>query len=88
MALDTSKVKLPVSVVNEMVAKASDVSTIVALSPAVPQLFSDSQHMLFMPSAEGEVVAEVKGSLVRIQSTRPARIRGRRLCGPYLYFMS
>lgn len=88
MALDTSKVKLPVSVVNEMVAKASDVTTVAALSPAVPQLSSDSPHMLFMPSAEGGVVAEVKGSLVRIQSTRPARIRGRRLCGPYLYFMS
>ncbi len=58
MALDTSKVKLPASVVNEMVAKASDVSTIAALSPAVPQLFADSQHMLFMPSAEAEVVAE------------------------------
>ena len=64
MALDTGKVKLPVSIVNEMVAKASDVSTIGALSPAVPQLFSDSQHMLFMPSAEAEVVAEgaAKGS--------------------------
>lgn len=58
MALDTSKIKLPASVVASMVAKAKDTSVVAALSTPIPQIFTDSKHMLFTDSAEAEVVAE------------------------------
>lgn len=58
MALDTSKIKLPASVVASMVAKAKDTSVVAALSTPIPQIFADSKHMLFTDSAEAEVVAE------------------------------
>lgn len=57
-ALGTSKIKLPMSVVTELINKAKDVSTIAALSTAQPVKFSDQTHLIFTPSAEAEVVAE------------------------------
>lgn len=58
MALDTSKIKLPASVVASMVNKAKDTSVVAALSTPIPQIFADSKHMVFTDSAEAEVVAE------------------------------
>ena len=58
MALDTSKIKLPSSVVTEMVSKAKDVSTVAALSTPTPQLFSNADYMLFNGKSEAEVVEE------------------------------
>ncbi len=58
MALDTSKVKLPLSVVTELINKAKDTSTIAALSPAQAVKFADQNHLVFTPSSEAEVVAE------------------------------
>lgn len=64
MALTTSKVKLPLSVVTKMVNKAKDNSTIATLSAASPVSFADQTHMIFNPASEAEVVAEgaAKGS--------------------------
>lgn len=58
MALDTTKIKLPRSVVLEMSRKAKDVSTIAALSTPIPQIFADADHMVFTGKSEAEVVAE------------------------------
>lgn len=58
MALDTTKIKLPHSVVVEMSAKVKDKSTIAALSTPIPQIFADKDHMVFTGAAEAEVVAE------------------------------
>lgn len=58
MALDTSKVKLPRSVVTHLINKAKDTSTIAALSPSEPQKFADVDHMIFNPTSEAEVVEE------------------------------
>lgn len=58
MALGTSKVKLPMSVVATIIDKAKDTSTIAALSAARPVKFTDQTHMIFTPSSEAEVVAE------------------------------
>lgn len=82
MALDTSKIKLPHQVVTEILNKAKNSSTIAALSPSMPQTFTDVDHLIFSPSAEAEVVAEgatkgsyeqafkpVEGKRVKIQTT-------------------
>ena len=58
MTMDTTKIKLPVSVATEITKKAKDTSTIAALSPAEPQLFLDKDYMVFNGSSEAEVVAE------------------------------
>lgn len=58
MALDTTKVKLPASVVTEISGKVKDTSTIAALSPAQPKIFNDENYMVFNSTSEGEVVAE------------------------------
>lgn len=58
LSVNGGKVKLPHSVVTEYVNKASDTSTIATLSPSTPQSFSDVDHMIFVPSAEAEVVEE------------------------------
>lgn len=58
MALDTSKVTLPRSVATEITKKAKDTSTIAALSPSTPQLFLNSDFMVFNGNSEAEVVAE------------------------------
>lgn len=63
MAMDTSKIKLPVSIATEIINKAKDTSTVAALSPSSPQLFTNSEYLLFNGDAEAEVVGEgeVKG---------------------------
>ena len=58
MALDTTKIQLPKSVVTQLIGKVQDTSTIAALSPAQPQIFADETTMVFNPTAEAEVVAE------------------------------
>jgi HK97 family phage major capsid protein len=64
MALQTSEITLPRSVVSETVNKVKGVSTIAQLSPSTPQLFTDQTHLIFNPTSEAEVVAEgaAKGS--------------------------
>lgn len=58
MALDTTKIQLPKSVVTRLAGKVQDTSVIAALSPAQPQIFADDTTMIFNPTAEAEVVAE------------------------------
>lgn len=81
-SLNTSKIKLPSSVTAAIISGAKDNSTIAALSPATPQTFVNTEHIVFHPSAEAEVVAEgaqkaaydqtmaaVTGKLVKVQTT-------------------
>lgn len=58
MALTTAKIKLPTDVAVGIVNKASDTSTIAALSPSTPMLFRNQDYMVFNPTAEAEVVEE------------------------------
>lgn len=58
MALTTAKITLPKDVAVGIVNKASDTSTIAALSPSTPMLFRDQEYMVFNPTAEAEVVEE------------------------------
>lgn len=58
MALTTAKITLPTDVAIGIVNKASDTSTIAALSPSTPMLFRDQEYMVFNPTAEAEVVEE------------------------------
>lgn len=58
MALTTKKIVLPKDVAVGIVNKASDTSTIAALSPSTPLLFRDQEYMVFNPTAEAEVVEE------------------------------
>lgn len=58
MALTTAKITLPTDVAVGIVNKASDASTIAALSPSTPMLFRDQEYMVFNPTAEAEVVEE------------------------------
>jgi hypothetical protein len=76
MAYDTSKVKLPGTVVTELLNKAKDTSTIATLSPSVPQKFESETYMVFNPSSEAEVVAEgakkssYEGTLTPVEAKR------------------
>jgi HK97 family phage major capsid protein len=58
MALTTNKITLPKTVASVIVNKAKDTSTIAALSPSSPQIFTDSDYLVFNGNAEAEVVAE------------------------------
>lgn len=58
MALTTKKITLPKDVAVGIVNKASDTSTVAALSPSTPMLFRDQEYMVFNPTAEAEVVEE------------------------------
>lgn len=58
MALNTGKITLPKEVSMGIINKASDASTIAALSPSTPTLFVDQEYMVFNPSSEAEVVEE------------------------------
>ena len=62
--MDTGKIKLPTSVAVEIVNKAKDASTVAALSPSSPQLFTNSEYLVFNGNSEAEVVGEgqVKGA--------------------------
>lgn len=58
MALDTTKVKLPSSVATYIKDNAKDTSTIAALSPSTPQLFTNADNLIFDGASEAEVVEE------------------------------
>lgn len=58
MALTTAKITLPSDVAVGIVDKASDTSTIAALSPSTPMLFRNQDYMVFNPASEAEVVEE------------------------------
>lgn len=58
MALTTAKITLPTDVAVGIVDKASDTSTIAALSPSTPMLFRNQDYMVFNPASEAEVVEE------------------------------
>lgn len=58
MALTTAKITLPTDVAIGIVNKASDTSTIAALSPSTPMLFRNQDYMVFNPASEAEVVEE------------------------------
>lgn len=58
MALTTAKITLPTDVAIGIVDKASDTSTIAALSPSTPMLFRNQDYMVFNPASEAEVVEE------------------------------
>ncbi|WP_444328515.1 phage major capsid protein [Paratractidigestivibacter sp.] len=75
MALTTKKIVLPKDVAVGIVNKASDTSTIAALSPSTPMLFRDQEYMVFNPTAEAEVVEEgaQKGSYEASTSTVTAK---------------
>ena len=58
MALTTAKITMPTDVAVGIVNKASDTSTIAALSPSTPMLFRNQDYMVFNPASEAEVVEE------------------------------
>lgn len=58
MALSTSGIVLPKSVVPVIGTKAKDSSVIAALSPAKPEIFADETYLVFNGNSEAEVVAE------------------------------
>lgn len=58
MAADTTKIKLPTSVVPTIFKQVGNASTIAALSPSIPQTFANTEYLVFNPSAEAEVVEE------------------------------
>lgn len=64
MPLTSNKVKLPTSVTTYIKENTKGASTIAALSPATPQLFTSSENLVFDGAAEAEVVEEgaAKGS--------------------------
>lgn len=81
-AADTTKVKLPRSVVTELLPKVQANSVVAALSGAKPETFNDDETIIFTPSAEAEVVEEgaqkgsqgivtsfVTGVRVKVQTT-------------------
>lgn len=82
MGMTTSKIQLPTSVTTAVIADAKNASTIAALSPATPQLFANTENIIFRPQAEAEVVGEkeakssqdfdlphVAGKIVKVQTT-------------------
>ena len=58
MAMDTSKLHLPKTVATAVVNKVKETSTIAALSPSSPQIFTDKEYMIFNAAAEADVTAE------------------------------
>ncbi len=75
MALETSKVVLPTSVATYIKDNAKDTSTIAALSPSTPQLFTNADNLIFDGASEAEVVEEgaQKGSYEASTSPVPAK---------------
>jgi len=82
MALSTDKIKLPTEVTMSVIKGASSQSTIASLSPSTPQLFQNTENLLFRAQAEAEVVGElgekggmeysipaVPGKIVKVQTT-------------------
>ena len=58
MPADTTKIKLPKSVIPTIFEQVGNASTIAALSPSTPQTFADTDYLIFNQSAEAEVVEE------------------------------
>ncbi|HIU88870.1 MAG TPA: phage major capsid protein [Candidatus Caccomonas pullistercoris] len=58
MATDTTKIKLPTSVVPTIFKQVGNNSTIAALSPSIPHTFTNTDYLVFNQSAEAEVVEE------------------------------
>lgn len=58
MALQTSGIVLPKSVIPAIFTQTKDTSTIAALSPSKPEVFADETYLVFNGNAEAEVVAE------------------------------
>lgn len=75
MAMDTGQIKLPLSVATEIVSKARDTSTIAALSPSTPQIFTDADYLVFNGRSEAEVIGEgeVKSSYEQTVDTVVAK---------------
>lgn len=75
MAMDTTKVKLPLEVATAIVNKAKDTSTIASLSPSTPQLFTNVDNLIFTGNSEAEVVGEgeVKHSYEQDTVTKEAK---------------
>jgi len=82
MALSTDKIQLPTEVTMSVIKGASSQSTIASLSPSTPQLFQNTENLLFRAQAEAEVVGElgdkgsmeyaipaVPGKIVKVQTT-------------------
>ena len=76
MALTTDKITLPTSVATTVIEDAKNASTIAALSPASPQLFTNTENIIFRPQAEAEVVGETgaKSSYEQTTSSVPGKI--------------
>ncbi|PLS30096.1 head protein [Bifidobacterium margollesii] len=64
MAMTLEKLPLPRELATAVVSKARDTSTIAALSPSSPMIFTDKDFLMFNGRSEAEVVAEgqAKGS--------------------------
>lgn len=58
MAADTTKIKIPSSVIPTIFSQVGNSSTIAALSPSIPQIFANTDYLIFNQSAEAEVVEE------------------------------
>ncbi|KFI56580.1 phage major capsid family protein [Bifidobacterium callitrichos] len=58
MVMDTTQVHLPKTVASAVIDKVKDTSTIAALSPSTPQIFTDKEYMVFNGKAEADVTAE------------------------------
>lgn len=71
MAMDTSKITLPNEVATFIVKKAKDTSTIAALSPSSPQIFTDKDYLVFNGKSEADVTAEGATKSSYEQDTEP-----------------
>lgn len=75
MAMTLEKLPLPKELATAVVNKAKDTSTIAALSPSSPMIFTDKDFLMFNGKSEAEVVAEgqSKGSYEQDTTTVSAK---------------
>ena len=75
MAMTLEKLPLPGELATAVVNKAKDTSTIAALSPSSPMIFTDKDFLMFNGKSEAEVVAEgqSKGSYEQDTTTVSAK---------------
>lgn len=75
MAMTLEKLPLPKELATAVVNKAKDTSTIAALSPSSPMIFTDKDFLMFNGKSEAEVVAEgqAKGSYEQDTTTVSAK---------------
>lgn len=71
MALQTTGIVLPKSVVSVIGAQAKDTSTVAALSPSKPEIFADETYLVFNGNSEAEVVAEGSQKGAYTESVEP-----------------